>query len=120
MASNEGKSNKLEILKWVASLLVNILAVAYFVGFSSSTLKQHAKAIEDHARDIKALQEVDSRLRADGSVVSHNNASQIAALEVRVMRIETSLSKMDVLANDMDWLKKWLTANDATVPKPKN
>lgn len=100
----------------VIAIVVNVIGLAYFVGVNAQILKQHAAAIESTQLEIKAIKQELRDITVYGTTVDKTLQLATTALDAKIARIEIPLSKIELLANDMEWLKKWL-ADHIAEPK---
>ena len=94
----------------IITILVYLATYAYFVGNHAKTLEQHSKAIETLSVEIKEVKKEVGNITVNGTAASKANAETISHLESRLAQTEKVVNKIEVLANDMEWFKKFLLA----------
>lgn len=92
------------------SILVYVCSAAYYVGVLNKTLERHSEEIRNTKESIAVLNKKISEIETQGSLLSRQEKVHIDNLDIRTMKLETAISKIEVLQNDIDWFKKFIIA----------
>jgi hypothetical protein len=92
-----------------AQIIVYLATFAYFVGNHAKTLEVHTKEIEAITQEIKDIRKDLNSFSNSGGAFSRGLEDAVKAHEARIQKTEQALGKIDVIQNDLDWFKKYLT-----------
>jgi hypothetical protein len=95
--------------QWIGGM-IHIVVLSYLIGVNHQILRSHSEAIKQHEEQLKMLQKDIVALDQNGPTVLKHYVNVIDSLSLRVNKTETAITKIEVLANDMDWLKRFLLA----------
>jgi hypothetical protein len=97
----------LGVAHWAGGIL-NLIVLAYLIGVNHQILRSHSVMLQVHTEQIKKLETDFSSLNENGSIALRHSIQVMDSLALRLNKTELAISKIEVLANDMDWLKKFL------------
>lgn len=96
---------------WV-TIVIQLITIVFFFGVYSNIIGTHTKQLETIDTRVTKIEEVTAnsiaQIKLHGQIID--------SLVIRANKIDTALTGIEVIRNDMDWLKRSILKEKPATP----